>query len=145
RGARVLFVATSIEERPVKRLELARAAMARLPGVELEVASRVPFDEMPLVYASADVVVLQSHNEGSPNCVREALACGRPVVSVDVGDVRELLDGLTNCAVVAPDPDALAGALAAAIADGSGCPDGPARIAERASLDAAGRRFAAFY
>jgi glycosyltransferase involved in cell wall biosynthesis len=145
RGARVLFVATRVGDRPGKRLGLARAAVARLEGVELEVVSDVPFAEMPFVYASADVLVLTSFAEGAPNCVKEALACAIPVVAVDVGDVREVLDGLTNCAVVPPDAEALARALAAAIADGRGCPDGPARIAARYSLDAAGRRFADFF
>ena len=145
RGARVLFVATRVGDRPGKRLALARAAVARLDGVTLEIVSDVPFAEMPDVYASADALVLTSFAEGSPNCVKEALACAIPVVAVDVGDVRELLDGLTNCAVVPPEPEALARALAAALADGRGCPDGPARIAARYSLDAVGRRFADFF
>lgn len=144
-GARVVFVATNVGVRPVKRVELARAAVARLPGVTLEVVSGVPFSAMPDVYASADALLLTSHAEGSPNCVKEALACARPVVAVDVGDVRQILDGLTNCAVVPPDAGALAAALAAALADGRGCPDGPARVAARYSLEAVGARFAAFF
>ena len=144
-GARVVFVATNVGARPVKRRELAEAALARLPGVALEVVSGVPFSAMPDVYASADALVLTSHAEGSPNCVKEALACARPVVAVDVGDVREILGGLTNCAVAPAEPDALAAALAAALADGRGCPDGPARIAARYSLEAVGARFAAFF
>jgi hypothetical protein len=144
-GARVVFVATDVANRPVKRLELARAAVAALPGVTLEVVSHVPFDEMPLVYASADALVLTSYAEGSPNCVKEALACALPVVAVDVGDVSQILDGLSNCAVVPPDADAIARALARIIADGRGCPDGPRRVAERYSLDAIGQRFAALF
>ena len=144
-GVRIVFVASNVGARPVKRLELARAAVARLPGALLEVVSGVPFGAMPDVYASADALVLTSHAEGSPNCVKEALACGRPVVAVDVGDVSEILGGLTNCAVVAAEPAVLAAALAAALADGRGCPDGPARVAERYSLAAVGARFAAFF
>ncbi len=144
-GTRVLFVAAKVEERPIKRLELARAAISRLPDVTLEVASSLPFSEMPWAYASADALVVTSHAEGSPNCVKEALACARPVVTVDVGDVREIVEGLINCAVVPATADAIACALAAAIADGRGCPDGPARIAERYSLDAVGRKFALLF
>lgn len=144
-GARVLFVATRGAERAVKRVELARAAVARLPGVVLEEAQALPFDEMPWAYASADALVLTSRREGSPNCVKEALACGLPVVAVDVGDVREMLAGLTNCAVVAPEPRALAAALAAVIADGRRCPDGPARVAERYALARTRDAFIRFY
>jgi glycosyltransferase involved in cell wall biosynthesis len=144
-GARVLFVASRADARPVKRVALARAAVARLPGVTLEEIQSLPFEEMPWAYASADALVLTSLREGSPNCVKEALACALPVVAVDVGDVRELLAGLTNCAVVAAAPDALADALAAALVSGRGCPDGPARIAARYSLDRTAAAFLRFY
>jgi hypothetical protein len=142
---RILFVAIQPELRPDKQLPLAQAAVSRLPAATLEVVTSVPFDEMPWVYASADALLVTSHAEGSPNCVKEALACGIPVVSTDVGDVREVLDGLTNCAVVDADPDALAGALRSLLADGRGCPEGPARVAARYSLAAAARRFVHFF
>jgi teichuronic acid biosynthesis glycosyltransferase TuaC len=142
---RILFVAVNPERRPTKRLPLAQAAVARLAGATLEVASAVPFDEMPWVYASADALLLTSYAEGSPNCVKEALACGIPVVSTDVGDVRQVLDGLAPCTVVDPFPGHIAAALGAILADGRGCPGGPARIAERYSLAAAAQRFVRFF
>ena len=142
-GRRVVFVGS--EARPVKRLELARAAVALLDGVTLDIVDRRPHDEMPLVYAAADALVLTSYREGSPNCVKEALACAIPVVGVDVGDLREVLGGLTNCAVVAAEPVPIAAALGRALADGRGCPEGPAAMAERHSIDAMARRFLRFY
>jgi teichuronic acid biosynthesis glycosyltransferase TuaC len=42
--------------------------------------------------AACDVFCLPSHSEGSPNVIREALSCGRPVVSTDVGGIPELVD-----------------------------------------------------
>ena len=143
-GKRVLFVAGHGARRE-KNLALAGAAVARLDGVQLEVAARVPFAEMPLVYASADALVLTSLSEGSPNCVKEALACGVPVVSVDVGDAREVLSGLTNCALVPADAGAVAGALERVLTDGRGCPEGPARMAEAFSLEAMAQAFVALY
>lgn len=48
--------------------------------------------ELPNWYRAADLVVLSSWSEGLPNVLREAVSCGRPFVSTDVGSVRELAD-----------------------------------------------------
>lgn len=48
---------------------------------------------------TADCLLLTSLSEGSPQVVKEALACGLPVVSVPVGDVRFMMDGVPRCAV----------------------------------------------
>ena len=55
-----------------------------------------------LKYAAADVLLFTSRqgSEGSPGVVKEAVATGLPVVSVDVGDVRRTLDGVSPSAVV---------------------------------------------
>ena len=143
-GKRAIVV-TGPGMRREKRVELAQATVALLPEVTLEVVRDVPHVEMPLVYASADVLLMTSLKEGSPNCVREALACALPVVGVDVGDVRAAIEGLTNCAIVPAEPARLARAVAAALADGRGCPDGPRRVAERYSLEVTTRAFIRFY
>lgn len=45
--------------------------------------------ELPDWYRAADAILLSSRSEGLPNVLREAVACGRPFVSTDVGSVRE--------------------------------------------------------
>ncbi len=50
-----------------------------------------PRTDLPGVYAGLDVVALSSHNEGTPLSLIEAMAAGRPIVSSDVGGVRDLL------------------------------------------------------
>lgn len=67
-------------------------ARTRIDGrIELHTVSGVPHNEMSLFLNAADVLLLTSKREGSPNTVKEALACNVPVVSTDVGDVRERL------------------------------------------------------
>jgi glycosyltransferase involved in cell wall biosynthesis len=49
---------------------------------------QIPYEEMPNVYRSADVLVLPSQAEGVPRTIMEALASGVPVVSSDLPQVR---------------------------------------------------------
>lgn len=48
--------------------------------------------ELPVYYNAADCLCLSSLNEGLPNVVLEALACGLPVVATAVGGVPEVID-----------------------------------------------------
>lgn len=52
----------------------------------------VPHDRLPLLYAAADVMALPSSSEGLANAWVEALACGTPVITCDVGGARELIE-----------------------------------------------------
>jgi glycosyltransferase involved in cell wall biosynthesis len=109
----VLFVGNPDEAR--KRYTLAREVVARLPrelDAELVVAWKVPHDRVILQMNACDALLFTSSWEGSPNVVKEALACNLPVVATDVGDVRERLRDVTGCAVCQPDADLMAGALA---------------------------------
>jgi glycosyltransferase involved in cell wall biosynthesis len=109
-------------DRPEKRLDLARAAVAHLstrwPGALLVVVSGRPHAAVGHFLQAADVLLVTSTIEGGPLVVKEALACNRPVVSTDVGDVAQLLAGLDGCAVAAGEPAALAAALERAIRRG---------------------------
>jgi glycosyltransferase involved in cell wall biosynthesis len=139
----VAFVATDPDAR-VKRRDLAEATMVALPEEEravLQVLARVPFERMPLWYAACDALLVTSDAEGGPVAVKEALACGLPVVSVDCGDVAEVVAGLDHCAIAERDPAALAAALVSILTRGARCAGGPARIAERYGLDAMARRY----
>jgi glycosyltransferase involved in cell wall biosynthesis len=125
----VLFPAQP--SRPEKRYALARAAVDALgAGVaRLEVLDGIPPADVPAHMNAVDAVLLTSAHEGSPNVVKEALACDVPVVSVDVGDVRERIEGVPGCAVVPDEPEAIARALRAAF-DAERTGAGPARVAD---------------
>jgi glycosyltransferase involved in cell wall biosynthesis len=100
---------------PRKRLDLAQAAVEAVKQsgipVELHQLRGVPYNEVPIWLNASDVVLLTSLHEGSPNTVKEALACNLPVVSVDVGDVRERIDGIEGCCLALPDAGDLAAKL----------------------------------
>ena len=66
---------------------------------------------------AANCLLLTSKTEGSPQVIKEAMACGCPIVSVDVGDVAERVSGVEGCYVVRTrEPKDIAQALQKAIA-----------------------------
>lgn len=109
----VLFAADPAVVR--KRYWLAEAACREarrsVGRVRLIAAGDIPPDSMPLHMAAADCLLLTSSIEGSPNVVKEAVACDLPVVSTDVGDVREILQGVEPSWICASDPLELAAAV----------------------------------
>jgi glycosyltransferase involved in cell wall biosynthesis len=92
---------------------------------------------------AADCLLVTSKTGGSPAAVQEAMACNLPVVSVDVGDVRERLEGVSECAVVERCPIALGMAMAD-ILRAPRRSDGRKHAAEL-GLDVLASRLAAFY
>jgi len=82
------------------------AARERLSTpIELQVLSDVPHEQMSTYMNAADVLLMTSKWEGSPNSVREALACNLPVVATDVGDVREHVEDLSLSQVCQTDEE----------------------------------------
>ena len=98
--------------RPEKRYDLARASVERLvqEGVDTELMTvvNVPNGEMPWCYSAADALLLCSDYEGSPTSIKEALACNRPVVATEVGDVGELLNGVAGTRICPQDAGTIA-------------------------------------
>jgi glycosyltransferase involved in cell wall biosynthesis len=100
---------------PVKRFPLARAAADLLaahdPSVELLVVHKEPQERLPLYMSAADALVFPSYQEGSPNIVKQAMACNLPMVSTDVGDVQEIIGDTEGCYICEPDAASLAARL----------------------------------
>lgn len=109
----VLFAGAA--SNPRKRFHLAKQVVQILCSemdVDLIVASEVSHEQIPDYMNASNALLLVSLHEGSPNVVKEALACNLPVVSTDVGDVRQRIGQLPGCAIVNNDtPDAIAAVL----------------------------------
>lgn len=113
----------------VKNYPLARAAMTLLPDAELLELKGYGRREVNMLMCASDAILMTSLTEGSPQVIKEALACGLPVVSVNAGDVAELTAGVEGCHVCDREPSALAKALEKAVEFGR--TEGMKRILER--------------
>lgn len=108
----------------VKRFDLAQAAIehARIsfPNLIFKVldGDTSPHD-IPRMLNASTCLLLTSDWEGSPNIVKEAVACRLPVVSVDVGDIRRWLLGVTPSRIVARDAVSIAQGLCDVIKQGA--------------------------
>ncbi len=99
----ILFVSNGDGiKRPEKRYSLFKATVElvnkkyNLNAVEL-ILTNVERSKVPYYFNAASVHLLTSDVEGSPNSVKESLACNIPVVSTDVGNVKELISSVTGC------------------------------------------------
>lgn len=77
------------------RLALEAINILELQGIRCELLELKGYSrkEVSLFLNAADVALLTSFHEGSPQFIKEAMACNCPIVSTDVGDVRTILDG----------------------------------------------------
>lgn len=98
--------------RPEKRYYLVEQALAlvrkELSNLELVLVSGQPHSVIPYYMNACDVLVLTSSHEGSPMVVKEAMACNLPVVSTDVGDVAQVIQGVEGCYICNPSPQDIA-------------------------------------
>lgn len=116
RGKYILFAGAF--DNAVKAPELAKASVAVLhEDVQLLELKGYTREQVTLLMRAADVFLLTSKTEGSPQVIKEAMACGCPIVSVDVGDVAERIAGLDGCLVAkGRDPKEIASLLKQALA-----------------------------
>lgn len=117
-------------DREVKNAPLAKEVVSKLSekNVELLELKGYLHEEVIMLLCAVDALLMTSLNEGSPQVVKEAMACGCPIVSVDVGDVYERTHGVEGCYVAKTfESEELAGLLTKALAF-SGKTDGRNRI-----------------
>ena len=103
------------DPRPEKRLDIIRKSVSLLKKkddlIDLVIVSNQPHFMVPTYMNACDVLVLVSKAEGSPNVIKEAMACNLPIVSTDVGDVTEIIDSTEGCYICDGDPEGVAAQL----------------------------------
>lgn len=84
-------------------------------NAELNVVTGMEFDLVPYYMYASDVLLLTSLSEGSPNVIKEAMACNLPIVSTDVGDVKEVISNTKGCCIASFEPADVAAKLKEAL------------------------------
>jgi len=93
-------------QRKEKNFPLAKTAVKFLnnKNCELNVIYNVEHSIIPVYINAADVILMTSLWEGSPNIIKEAMACNCPIVSTDVGDVKEIFGNTNGCFLTGFEP-----------------------------------------
>lgn len=86
-------------ENEVKNSPLAKEAVSLVPDAKLVELRGYTRKQVNLLINAANCLLMTSHREGSPVVIKEAMACGTPIVSVDVGDVKDVVSGVNGCFV----------------------------------------------
>ncbi len=138
-GARLVLVGKGDDEAHLRAL-----------AQDLGLAERVHFagsldhDLLPLILSASDAMVLPTMNEGLANAWVEALACGTPVVTCDVGGARELITNNTAGRLVERNPESVAAGVNE-ILNNPPMRQAVAAMAERFSWDTNALELAAHY
>lgn len=129
----------------VKDVALARAALQHQPQVRLVEPRGYSREQMALLFSAVDLLLVTSRSEGSPQVVKEALACNCPVVSVDVGDVARQIADINGCSIVARRPETIADGITNVLLQ-QRCTEGRQRIlSQQLDNDSVARRLLYIY
>ncbi len=83
--------------RLVKNPNLAKSAVSMVDNVRLQELNGFSREQVNWVLNASDCLLMTSLNEGSPQVIKEAMLCGLPIVSVNVGDVKCLFGNVNGC------------------------------------------------
>jgi glycosyltransferase involved in cell wall biosynthesis len=91
---------------PVKNYPLAKEAISKIEHIDLELIELKGYqrNEVALLMNSVDSVLMTSFREGSPQFIKEAMACNTPIVTTKVGDVSYIIKNTKGCYIADTDP-----------------------------------------
>lgn len=114
-----------------KNVPLAQAAIALLNRDDINLIEMRGFNrhQVAILFNACDMLLLPTKSEGSPQVLKEAMACNCPIVATDVADIAYLLQGVTNSYVTTFDPSDVADKIQRVIEYGERT-NGRKRIAE---------------
>lgn len=91
----------SSPDNPVKNFKLAHDILEELGNVEvLCLLKNIPREKITMLLNASDFLIMTSFNEGSPQVIKEAMACNTPIASTPVGDVKEILKDIKGCTLI---------------------------------------------
>ncbi|WP_133249967.1 glycosyltransferase [Marinifilum breve] len=128
----ILF--SSSFDNQVKNYPLARKAVENLNDNSYELIELKGYkrEEVALLLNSAELALLTSFTEGSPQFIKEAMACNCPVVSTNVGDVKDIISNTKGCYLTSFEPEDITDKIEKALAFG-GKTDGRSQVSHLTS------------
>mgnify|MGYP001810358295 CR=1 FL=1 len=93
-------------ENQLKNYPLAKEALTILNDATIELLALKGYSraEAAVLFTAVDAALMTSFTEGSPQFVKEAIACNCPVVSTDVGDVKKVIEDIEGCFIASYEP-----------------------------------------
>ncbi len=100
----VLFLGSKDSVR--KNIKLVQKAINQLNSNDIELVNPYPIshEDIPKYLNSVNALAVSSYMEGSPNVIKEAMACNCPIVSTDIGDVSWVLGNTPGCYIASFHP-----------------------------------------
>ncbi len=110
------FILFNANNPRIKRLDIAETVINKLNQEEkkfnlITVKGDIDHNNIPLLINGCDCILLCSDTEGSPMIIKEAMSCNVPIISVDVGDVKQRIQDVSNSILVNQDIDQIATAI----------------------------------
>jgi glycosyltransferase involved in cell wall biosynthesis len=137
-------------DNPRKGHSLAAAAVRQAMEIMREDIQLIPLwgvppDRVATYMTACDAMLMTSHIEGSPNVVKEAMACDLPVVAVPVGDVVGLLENVAGYSICPRHPERLARELVVALKEPKNVAGRQAIFDKSLDLESVARRVHSVY
>lgn len=101
----------------VKNYNLANAAIRLIRDMAINLVELKGYNRSEVNYLlnACDLFLLTSKSEGSPQVIKEAMACNCPIVATDAGDIREITSGTEGCYMTSFEPEDVAQKIRSAI------------------------------